>query len=216
MSYASYDNKTFSFGDIKIVVDYIKTLAPSDAVAFVSSGYDVTGLKLWPATKALCRYILENQEKFQKRKILELGSGAGLSGLLVSHFCETVLLTDGNDECLELLGRNINANIDKTKDSNVGCQKLEWGKDIDFYKTKFPELFDVILGADIIYSAESIPLLLKTVKELLKPSGFFLLVYVSRSTDLDKVLERHLEQSFDLKDESQNGVNIRILYLTHK
>ena len=42
-----------------------------------------TGLSAWPAAWALAEYAAENVEAFQGKKILELGSGLGIGGIMV-------------------------------------------------------------------------------------------------------------------------------------
>jgi predicted nicotinamide N-methyase len=51
-------------------------------------------------------YIVDHCESFTGKTILEVGAGAGLTGLVCSHFAKRVLLTDGNDLVVELLKIN--------------------------------------------------------------------------------------------------------------
>jgi hypothetical protein len=100
-------------------------------------GNDVTGLKVWTGSLLFCEYVKQNSHQFVNKSVLELGSGAGLlgsfsnslflfiddsivfrfilsldmKGIYLSHFCGTPLVvTDGNDEVLQLLQQNIELN----------------------------------------------------------------------------------------------------------
>ena len=68
----------------------------------------------------LCDHIVKNKEIYAKKKILELGSGVGMSGVLVSMINrEDCVLTDGNKTVMELLQKN----ADRTNKSIRGQKK---------------------------------------------------------------------------------------------
>jgi predicted nicotinamide N-methyase len=54
------------------------------------------------------------------RRVLELGSGYGLLGLLLAHFARSVTLTDHNDEVLQLLRRNVQLAEEGRKEDSDG------------------------------------------------------------------------------------------------
>jgi len=75
-----------------------------------------TGLIVWPAALCLCKYLLHlyeiEKQFFEKKRVLELGSGLGLCGLFAAAFgSEKVILTDRSLEVLELLERNVKKNF---------------------------------------------------------------------------------------------------------
>ncbi|XP_065181702.1 protein-lysine N-methyltransferase EEF2KMT-like [Sycon ciliatum] len=53
--------------------------------SFVSQG--TTGLQTWPAAVHLVEWMLDNQEVFNQRDVLELGCGIGLVGCALSQWC---------------------------------------------------------------------------------------------------------------------------------
>lgn len=55
--------------------------------------------------------------------MLELGAGAGLSGIVCSKFAKRTILTDGNEIVMELLKRNSLLYQEKTE-----AFLLNWGK----------------------------------------------------------------------------------------
>jgi len=138
---------------------------------------DHTGLMIWAGTYALCDYINSQQDEFTDLSVLELGSGAGVVGILLSRLCKQCVLTDGNEQIVELLKRNIAQN-----QSRGTAQVLQWGslEQIE----KLPS-FDLIFGSDIIYPAISEALLtqlFETVSLLLikKEATFFIISFVVR------------------------------------
>lgn len=150
-----YNNIKFSYKDI---VQDILALKSS------TTDYDLTGQIIWPAAEFLSKFIIDNPNYFQGKTVLELGAGAGLSGMIASQFAKKVILTDGNDIVIDLLEKNLKFCGKK----NVDVKKLTWG----FENTKV-FLEDVgeinqVIGADILFWPDSIKdlvLSLKCLKE---------------------------------------------------
>lgn len=67
------------------------------------------------ASLALCEWMLQNKVKFQSQKILELGSGIGLTGLVTANECnpDVIYLTDCHTSVLDLLCDNIKLNVNE-------------------------------------------------------------------------------------------------------
>lgn len=148
-------------------------------------GTDKTGLFVWPAAKAMCEFIENNKEFVCEKKCIELGSGTGLLGLFVSRFCERIILTDRDEDSLDLIARNIEAN----SLANATVQSLDWFSLPTFHA-------DIVIAADVIYpmsSDEQIGALFSTAKNLLPVNGGFLLSYIPR--DGRKTTRRMLELS---------------------
>jgi len=121
--------------------------------------------------------------------------------------------------CHQLLWGRDNANEFVKRHCLIG------GEDCDNVETSATNkslppscLFDVILGADLVYAPRVIQPLFETVKVLLKPSnGIFLFAYCSRrqgSTSLDLVLETATKFEFTYecvnKDDDDDGISIYI------
>ncbi|CAI5717807.1 hypothetical protein KXD40_001135 [Peronospora effusa] len=153
-----------------------------------------TGLTLWRAGDFLSDYMSQNRGRFAGKSIIELGSGLGLVGILASYLTDQhVVITDGDDDTIELL--TANCQLNKVED-RVQCRKLLWGIDLDQIEDKF----DIVLGADIIYEQEHVVSLFETAKYLLKPgrqlvesadkaASEFLLAYTKRNVSIDYVLD---------------------------
>lgn len=127
------------------------------------------GTELWGAGLVLAHRLLANREVCRGKAVLELGAGCGIAGL-VAALCggERVLLTDRADDfILTNLARGITANHLNTK---VQAQSLDW----EACGEEAPELWDVILGADLVYdSLSSLCHLLGVLRRRLAPEGRF-------------------------------------------
>eukprot|EP00243_Klebsormidium_subtile_P011348 TRINITY_DN6402_c0_g2_i1.p1 TRINITY_DN6402_c0_g2~~TRINITY_DN6402_c0_g2_i1.p1 ORF type:complete len:214 (-),score=47.90 TRINITY_DN6402_c0_g2_i1:469-1110(-) len=173
----SYVPKTFHFGDQVITVLRLEAS---------STDYDLTGQIVWPGAQLMGAYLSAQAECFKGKKVLELGSGVGLTGLLCARFCP-VVMTDHNETVLKVMRRNVAFQTEVAKEAalhEVDCMQLEWGNrdHLDAILARHPGAFDYILGADICYQQASVPLLFRTVRQLLdvRIGAKFILAYVSR------------------------------------
>lgn len=150
-----YVEDVFRFGDVeqRLLCGTMGTTA-----------YDLTGQIVWPASRILAWYITLHRQKFQEKKVVELGAGCGLGGFVVSQFAHSVSITDGNDVVLRLLQRN----QEHLNLSNTKIDKLLWGvrSEIDrvYADGDFP---NCIVGADIILWPNVLHSLLLTIRWLL-------------------------------------------------
>eukprot|EP00511_Aplanochytrium_stocchinoi_P002087 CAMPEP_0204826366 /NCGR_PEP_ID=MMETSP1346-20131115/4065_1 /ASSEMBLY_ACC=CAM_ASM_000771 /TAXON_ID=215587 /ORGANISM="Aplanochytrium stocchinoi, Strain GSBS06" /LENGTH=225 /DNA_ID=CAMNT_0051954353 /DNA_START=215 /DNA_END=889 /DNA_ORIENTATION=- len=107
---------------------------------------------------------------FENKKVVEVGSGTGLVGIVLGIIGANVVLTD-QAPVLELLQENIEHNLNDPKFDREVCGKFDvhelyWGS------SKVPEIVqnaDVIIGSDLIFAKENIPLLLTTFETLCSP-----------------------------------------------
>ncbi|CAB9507428.1 lysine methyltransferase METTL21A [Seminavis robusta] len=169
-----------------------------------------TGVTLWDAAPRLANYLMKResaQEHIVGRQVLELGAGLGLCGIVAFHLgASHVVLTDGDTQTLQQMRVNVQQNChDSTTTTNnnatIDCRQLIWASS----PTKLAALqesqglFDTILGADIVYTKDSLDPMLDTVVALLKkPHGQFVLSRytkwnnVSDQVVLEAAATRHL------------------------
>ncbi|KAM4796046.1 elongation factor Ts, mitochondrial [Rhinophrynus dorsalis] len=117
---------------------------------------------VWDAALYLCSYIEEQKLNFIGKKVIELGAGTGVVGILVSLLGGHVTLTD-LPHALPQIKKNVFANITSSHIAHV-CA-LSWGHD----QEGFPQDYDFVLGADIVYLKETYPLLIRTLQHLCGP-----------------------------------------------
>lgn len=81
---------------------------------------DVGVAKVWEAGAALAEYIIHNPDIIRGRKVLELGAGVGLTGLVAAAFgAESMHLTDYTVPTLENLAYNVRSNAKWLEDRGV-------------------------------------------------------------------------------------------------
>ncbi|KAL0926234.1 hypothetical protein M5K25_002447 [Dendrobium thyrsiflorum] len=139
-----YELTTFTFGNSVLQLFCLSSS---------STDYDLTGQLVWPGAVLLNNYLSGNPKMLEGLSIIELGSGVGITGILCSRFCSEVVLTDHNDEVLEILRKNIvlESSSGNLISSGLNAEKLEWGNcdQLGQILQKYPGGFDLILGADI-------------------------------------------------------------------
>jgi SAM-dependent methyltransferase len=172
-----------------------------------------SGQALWFAAENMCG-LIDNlrQEGGSPQSLLELGAGPGLAGIyaarVLGNSLQTVVLTDGDADVVQLLQRNISRNaVDRSPSSHdyvCSAEVLLWGmEDCNqslLSRHSLPEGFDVILGADLIYgkvSTATITLLFQTVHQLLSQTGAFYLAFTRRNLSISIVLDEASKLGFD-------------------
>lgn len=137
-----------------------------------STDYDLTGQIMWPVSVLLAHYLASDRGRsiLKGRRVIELGAGCGLPGLVASLFCESVVVTDGNEIVLGLLKTNASNFASQQQPPkrlvNVIAQQLIWGKRSQLEPLLQPPV-DVIVAADVVQWPSVVEPLLQTVKALL-------------------------------------------------
>ncbi|XP_041639202.1 EEF1A lysine methyltransferase 3-like [Cheilinus undulatus] len=164
---------------------------------------------VWEAALQLCCYFEEQAVELTGKRIIELGAGTGVVGIVAARMGATVTLTD-----LPLALKQLQANVSLNMPSSgwpsalPTVLPLSWGED----QMKFPSDWDLVLCADIVYLPETYPLLVETLAHLCKSGG---LVYLSskmrKEHGTDCFYEEYLPDVFNVelvqRDEKQN-INI--------
>ncbi|XP_035947495.1 protein-lysine N-methyltransferase EEF2KMT isoform X1 [Halichoerus grypus] len=154
----------------------------SESTAIISHG--TTGLVTWDAALYLAEWAIENPAAFAHRTVLELGSGAGLTGLAICKTCcpSTYVFSDCHSCVLEQLRGNIllnglslepdttaperhpGHNAHDAESPRVTVAQLDW--DV----VTAPELAafrpDVIIAADVLYCPETVVSLVRVLQRL--------------------------------------------------
>lgn len=144
-----------------------------------------TGLMMWDAAPFAARLLASCPQLLLGRSALELGAGAsGLCALVASRWARRVVATDGSATAVDLLAGNVQRNASKVVVERLRCAQLVWGNagQIAGLQRLLPAGFDLIYGADVVYSWSSVQLLFDTARQLLSPApaARLLLVYFVR------------------------------------
>lgn len=123
-------------------------------------------LRVWEAGATLAEYVLQNPHVVTHRRVVELGAGVGLTGLVMAA-CPAahVYCTDFTEMCLGNLQHNINGAL------RISCGYLEWEAFGNFqedarleHTAEMIARADLLVAADVVYDVSAIPALVQTFK----------------------------------------------------
>ncbi|XP_032882585.1 EEF1A lysine methyltransferase 3-like [Amblyraja radiata] len=120
---------------------------------------------VWGPGLALCQFFQEENVNFTGKRLLELGSGSGIVGILATLLGGDVTLTD-KPYVMKQLEYNVSANIPPDAKHRIKISPLLWGTD----QKNYPNDFDFILGSDLVYCPVQFPHLLQTLRDLCGPN----------------------------------------------
>jgi predicted nicotinamide N-methyase len=126
--------------------------------------------KIWEASILLAAYLMA-QPVVPGRQILEIGTGLGVSGLFAAACGHDVTLSDHKKEVIKF----IRANALLNELDNVPIINVDWTKPTS------SQLFDWIVGSEVIYHRPTYDSLVQFFLQTLKPHGT---VFLAKSTSL--------------------------------
>jgi len=132
------------------------------------------GVALWPAAIALAHDIASRPEAFRDRRVLELGAGTGLPGIVAASLGARVVQTDRHELALSVCKRNGERNAAQT----IEYRLADWTTWSD------TERYDWIIGSDILYGESLHADLGRIFENNLAPGGRILLADPFRSQSL--------------------------------
>lgn len=123
------------------------------------------GVALWPSAIALAHEIAGREAAFRGRRVLELGSGTGLPGIIAASLGARVTQTDKDELVLHLCRKNGERN---------GVGGIEY-RLADWTAWDDTAHYDWIIGADILYGETLHPQIQKIFEANLAPGAKVLL-----------------------------------------
>ncbi|WP_022853260.1 class I SAM-dependent methyltransferase [Thermodesulfatator atlanticus] len=122
-------------------------------------------IKIWEAAIVLADFMATIKPV---NRVLEIGAGLGVVGLTAAAFGhKEVVITDYEDECLDFL--RLNAALNNL--ANVKVEKLDWRKPKDLGS------FDIIVGAEVVFSGRFFESLYQLFHKYLVPGGVVYLAH---------------------------------------
>lgn len=121
--------------------------------------------KLWPASIALSRFIMEEPSSVTDKTIIEIAAGLGLPSLAAAVHATSVLCTDAVADAVDM----INISVQLNNFSHVQVMQLDWNKPLPKPKT------DVVLMSDVNYNPADFPQLLRFIQNILADKTTILL-----------------------------------------
>lgn len=161
--------------EVEIVGTTVK-IWEHEAAVDETTGEAEAGSWVWDCALVLAHWLdtpTWSGSSLRGKRVLELGAGTGLPGLIAALLGAEVTLTD-KKALLQGLQRNVTANNLETR---VTVEELEWGNDCSHLS---PPL-DIVLMSDLLYDPKSMPALCKTLLDLSDSHTEILLAYELRA-----------------------------------
>lgn len=130
-------------------------------------------IKIWEASFVLAEY-LAGMDADEGKRLLEIGCGIGVVGIVASSFGHHVSMTEYNQDALNFARANALLN----KVSNVEI------KDLDWYRPEIEGAFDYIVGSEILYRERDFQPIPQLFKTYLKKRGEIILAEGIRKTSM--------------------------------
>ncbi|KAM4531415.1 protein-lysine N-methyltransferase EEF2KMT isoform 2-T2 [Odontesthes bonariensis] len=139
-------------------------------VALISEG--TTGLVTWEAALYLAEWALDHRQVFAGRSVLELGSGAGLTGITICRSCRphSFVFSDCHSTVLQKLRENVRLNALSEQTSPAArVHELDWTTATEDQLAEIGA--DTVIAADVVYDPEVAVSLVKLLSKILsRPS----------------------------------------------
>lgn len=100
------------------------------------------GAMLWPSSIALAHDLYSRATQLPHKRVLELGAGTGIPGIVAATLGAYVLQIDRNEVALHVCAQNVQRNATP----RVQVRAADW----QTFHAEHP--FDLILGADVLYA----------------------------------------------------------------
>ena len=138
------------------------------------SSRGAVGARLWPCSLLLAAYIrrLYAYKPDQLRaRLLELGSGSGLCGLVAAAHGATVVLSDGDARVLPLLQRKVAEYARRAGAPRPHVLRVDFANtaDVEAVLEQF-DRFDFVVASDVLYEHRLVAPLFRAATKLLRTS----------------------------------------------
>ncbi|CAH0016907.1 unnamed protein product [Clonostachys rhizophaga] len=192
-----------------------------------SSQPDDVGLQSWGASivvsKLLCqepaRFGLTTSSLGASPRIIELGAGTGLVGLVMAKLLPhlgisdpTVIATDYHPAVLENLRSNIKTNFPRLGEARIEAALLDWASPNLEHPLDAPA--DMLIATDVVYAPEHAAWLRDCSTEILGPDGTLWLVATVRQNGRFEGVSETVEAAFNAIDRpaGKDGRRLTIMH----
>ena len=165
-------------------------VVPKRIDAFIDFDNIVNGFplwaKIWEPSWILAGYVAKYPPS-RFNKILEIGSGIGVVGIVAASFGHDVTLTEYDENALQFASAN--AELNNCPDVKI-CR-------LDWHRPEIKGRFDTIMGSEVMFHERDIDPLLNLFRTYLKPKGRILIAAGVRKSVLDSM--HRLQRLFNVQ-----------------
>jgi predicted nicotinamide N-methyase len=122
---------------------------------------------IWPSGIALADLVLQQHRQFAGQRVLELGSGLGVTAAAALSTGALLHVTDYSPETLLLCRLNTLRNTGRQPQT----LRINWRQPSDALVALAQPRFPLILAADVLYEKRDVQPLLALIERLLAPDG---------------------------------------------
>ena len=159
--YEKYPTET---RDMTIQGRQFSFVVPKRIDAFIAADDIMQGFplwaKVWEPSLVLAEYVATAPPS-QLNKILEIGSGLGVVGVVAASFGHDVTLTEYDENALAFISAN--AAINQCPDVKI-CR-------LDWHRPGIDDRFDCIIGSEVVFHERDCEPILNFFQTYLKPNG---------------------------------------------
>jgi predicted nicotinamide N-methyase len=119
------------------------------------------GVMLWPSSIALAHDVLMRADTLPGKRVLELGAGTGLPGIVAASLGARVLQIDHNEVALHVC--TLNSERNRVTGNEV--------RGADWETFESDQTFDLVLGSDVLYATTMHDRLRAICDDYLAPGG---------------------------------------------
>jgi len=161
--------------------------------------FDTVGVawKVWDGGIGFCRWIIQNRNIFEGKKVLEVGSGVGIAGLTAALFAKQVVLSDYTPKLLKVLRKNLKENGTKYAQIHNAAKVIS----LDWLTEKVPEplSYDIVIGTEVVYDSKLVKPLANIIHNALTKNGIFLGVSAAVRQGIPDFIASMKELEFDVE-----------------
>jgi predicted nicotinamide N-methyase len=165
-------------------------VVPETIDAFIDFENIVRGFplwaKIWEPSWILADYVAKTPPS-QFNRILEIGSGIGVVGIVAASFGHNVTMTEYDENALQFASAN--AEINHCPDVKI-CR-------LDWHRPDLEDRFDTIIGSEVMFHERDCEPLLNLFRIYLKPNGRIVLASGVRKGAMSII--RRLHEIFDVR-----------------
>ncbi|GJQ15724.1 hypothetical protein GpartN1_g7515.t1 [Galdieria partita] len=154
-----------------------------------------TGCTLWDSSLVLAQLVLNKPEWIKDKRVVELGSGIGLLGILISLLGARQTTLSDLDSTMTLLQGNIAKNKHLLGNRDIQVIPIHWGDEMVLQQPRLQNT-EVVVCSDLVYRMEAVQPLVTTLCKLCHLETKILFAQDNHRPEVTKTWERTMQPYF--------------------